>query len=58
MLKKLMKLKRKMNQMEVCELINLRNYWDTILNSKKRQISFLIIHSREANISTGKYAGK
>jgi hypothetical protein len=58
MLKKLMKPKRKMNQMEVCELINLRNYWDTILNSKKRQISFLIIHSREANISTGKYAGK
>ena len=58
MLKKLMKPKRKMNQMEVCELINLRNHLDTILNSKKRQISFLIIHSREANISTGKYAGK
>ena len=44
--------------MEVYDLINLRNYWDTILNSKKRQISFLIIHSRETNISTGKYAGK
>jgi hypothetical protein len=58
MLKKLMKLKRKMNQIEVCELINLRSHLDTILNSKKRQISFLIIHSREANISTGKYAGK
>ena len=58
MLKKLMKPKRKMNQMEVCELINLRSHLDTILNSKKRQISFLIIHSREANISTGKYAGK
>ena len=58
MLKKLMKLKKKMNQIEVCELINLRSHLDTILNSKKRQISFLIIHSREANISTGKYAGK
>ena len=58
MLKKLMKPKRKMNQMEVCELINLRNHLDTILNSKKPQISFLIIHLREANISTGKYAGK
>ena len=44
--------------MEVCELINLRSHLDTILNSKKRQISFLIIHSREANISAGKYAGK
>ena len=58
MLKKLMKLKRKMNQIEVCELINLRSHLDTILNSKKRQISFLIIHSREANINAGKYAGK
>ena len=36
MLKKLMKPKRKMNQMEVCELINLRNHLDTILNSKKQ----------------------
>ena len=59
MLKKLMKAKRKMNQMEeVCELNNLRHYWDAILNSKKRHISFLIIHSRGANISAGKYAGK
>ena len=44
--------------MEVYDLINLRNYWDTILNSKKRQIIFLIIHSRGANISAGKYTGK
>ena len=47
-----------MNQIEVCELINLRSHLDTILNSKKRQISFLIIHSREANINAGKYDGK
>jgi len=44
--------------MEVCELNNLRNQWDTILNSKKRQISFLIIHAGGANIHAGKYAGK
>ena len=44
--------------MEVYDLINLRNYWDTILNSKKRQISFLIIHAGGANIHAGKYAGK
>ena len=58
MLKKLMKPKRKMNQIEVCELNNLSIYWNTILNSKKRHIGLLIINSREANISTGKYAGK
>ena len=47
-----------MNQIEVCELINLRSHLDTILNSKKRQISFLIIHAGGANIHAGKYAGK
>ena len=58
MLKKLMNPKREMNRIEVCEMNNLRNLWNAMHNSKKRQISLLIIRAGRAKIHAGKYAGK
>ena len=58
MLKKLMNPKKEMIQIEVCEMNNLRNLWNAMHNSKKRQISLLIIHAFGVNIHAGKNTGK